>query len=181
MITTRPCPAFLALTIAMTAAPALAAPFQDLTALDVAVSATMGAAIGEPGGARAPVDRRLKLKACPEAPEISGPVMGAAVIRCQPLGWAIRVPLLTGAGGPANTARGGAATSAAPAREERDAVSRGQAVRLTVEGHGYSLSRTMIADKDGRIGDLVSVRADRSSKPVLARVTDIGEVTVPGT
>ena len=159
---------------AVAPATATAAGFQDLTDLDVAVAAHMGAEIGEPGGARAPVDRRLKLKACPEAPAVSGPVLGAAVVRCEPVGWSIRVPLKLDA-----AARSTAAAPAAQAQEE-DAVSRGQAVRLTVEGAGFAISRTMIADKDGKIGDMISVRADRMAKPILARVVDIGEVSVPG-
>lgn len=159
--------------LAFANAPASASDFQDLDALDVAVAASMGAEIGQPGGARAPVDRRLKLKTCPELPTVSGPVLGAAVVRCQSIGWSIRVPLnLEG-----RAQRTGSATPSV--REARDAVTRGQAVRLTVEGSGYSLSRTMIADRSGRIGDMISVRADRRAKPILARVTGVGEVTVP--
>ena len=161
----------------LTAAPALAGNFQDLADLDVAVAAHMGADIGQPGGARAAIDRRLKLKACPEAPAVTGPVLGAAVVRCDPVGWSIRVPLTAGA----QSSSSASATGSSAARQpERDAVTRGQAVRLSVEGNGFSLSRTMIADATGKIGDLISVRADRSSKPILARIVDIGEVSVPG-
>ncbi len=162
----------IAALILVNSVPAIAASFQDLTALDVAVAANMGAEIGKPGGARSPVDRRLKLKACPEAPTISGPVLGAAVVRCDSVGWSIRVPLLLDARRDASASQ--------PSEEARDAVTRGQAVRLTVEGRGFSLSRTMIADATGKIGDMVSVRESRSAKPVLARITGIGEVSVPG-
>ena len=158
----------------LAAAPALAGNFQDLSDLDVAVSAHVGAQIGEPGGARAPIDRRLKLKACPDAPSVSGPVLGAAVVRCEPIGWSIRVPLLSG-----GQANGNAAGAGAARQEMRDAVTRGQAVRLSVEGRGFSLSRTMIADANGKIGDMISVRADRSARPILARIVAIGEVSVP--
>ncbi len=167
-------PTAIAAAAAIAIAPAAAAGFQNLTDLDVAVAAHMGAEIGEPGGARAPVDRRLKLKACPEAPAVSGPVLGAAVVRCEPVGWSIRVPLKLDA-----ATRSSAASPAARVKED-DAVSRGQAVRLTVEGTGFAISRTMIADKNGKIGDMISVRADRMAKPILARVVDIGEVSVPG-
>lgn len=154
--------------------PAFAASFQDLAELDVAVAASMGAEIGQPGGARAPIDRRLKLKPCPTAATVSGPVMGAAVVRCEAVGWAIRVPLLLGASQPGS---GGNNQSAAA---DTPAVTRGQAVRLTVEGAGFTLSRTMIADATAKVGDMVSVRENRSAKPILAKVTGIGEVTVPG-
>src|SRR3546814_5565033 len=60
------------------------------------VVAKFGAAIGQPGGPAAPIDRRLKLAACPDTPSVEGPVMGAAVIRCAPVGWRIRVPLRAG-------------------------------------------------------------------------------------
>jgi flagella basal body P-ring formation protein FlgA len=161
-------------TIALLAAgPAWAASFQDLGELDVAVAASMGAEIGQPGGARAPIDRRLKLKSCPTAATVSGPVMGAAVVRCDPVGWAIRVPLLLGASPSGSTTNTQSATA-------EPAVNRGQAVRLTVEGAGFTLSRTMIADANGKVGDMVSVRENRSAKPILAKVTGVGEVTVPG-
>ena len=159
----------------LAASPALAGNFQDLGELDVAVAAHMGAGIGEPGGARAPIDRRLKLKACPDVPDVSGPVLGAAVVRCEQVGWSIRVPLrLDG------QASGGTARQNASNQEESDAVTRGQVVRLSVEGNGFSLARTMIADATGKVGDLISVRADRRSKPILARITGVGEVSVPG-
>ena len=161
--------------------PAAAGNFQSLDDLDVAVAAHAGAKIGDPGGARTPIDRRLKLKACPDAPSVSGPVLGAAVVRCEPIGWSIRVPLrLDAATSGATNSNNGVPRTMASRQQERDAIVRGQAVRLTVEGRGFTLSRTMIADANGKIGDMISVRADRSSKPVLARVVDIGEVSVSG-
>lgn len=162
----------LAVIALLVTGPAFAASFQDLAELDVAVAASMGAEIGQPGGARAPIDRRLKLKPCPTAATVSGPVMGAAVVRCDPVGWAIRVPLLLGAS--QKSTSGGANQDSTPA------VTRGQAVRLTVEGAGFTLSRTMISDATGKVGDMVSVRENRSAKPILAKVTGVGEVTVPG-
>lgn len=152
---------------------ASASEFQDLEALDVAVAASMGADIGQPGGARAKVDRRLKLKACPDVPTVSGPVLGAAVVRCQPIGWSIRVPLTMQAAAAPGPALGRSSNTA------RDAVARGQAVRLVVEGNGFALSRTMIADRDGKIGDMISVRSDRRAQPILVRVIGMGEVAVP--
>ncbi len=47
------------------AAPALAQGFQDTKLLDKAVAGFTGHLIGEDGGARTPIDARLKLASCP--------------------------------------------------------------------------------------------------------------------
>src|SRR3546814_2496880 len=65
--------------------------FEDINGLEAMVVAKFGAAIGQPGGPAAPIDRRLKLAACPDTPSVEGPVMGAAVIRCAPVGWRIQI------------------------------------------------------------------------------------------
>ena len=69
---------------------------QDLDALERRLVIALGADIGAPGGPRAPIDRRMKLAACPTQAEIAPPMQGAATIRCAPLGWRIRVPLVPG-------------------------------------------------------------------------------------
>ena len=51
--------------VLLVAAPAAAADFQDTVALDRAVASFTGHGIGADGGARAPVDARLKLAHCP--------------------------------------------------------------------------------------------------------------------
>src|SRR6478609_6219167 len=56
--------AVAALALLGATAPALAAGFADPAAIDRAVAAFTGAPIGTPGGARTPVDRRLRLAAC---------------------------------------------------------------------------------------------------------------------
>src|SRR3546814_17824941 len=70
--------------------------FEDINGLEAMVVAKFGAAIGQPGGPAAPIDRRLKLAACPDTPSVEGPVMGAAVIRCAPVVGRIRFPLRAG-------------------------------------------------------------------------------------
>ena len=82
--------------LAFLAAPAQAQQFENLDRLDSIVAMTVGANIGEPGGAAAPVDRRLKLAVCPDVPQVSGPVFGAAMVECKSVGWRIRVPLTPG-------------------------------------------------------------------------------------
>ena len=68
--------------------------FQDTTAIDVAVAAFTGQAAGTQGGARAPVDPRLKLAACP-LPQLdwrSG-YQDAVVVTCDSPRWRIYVPI----------------------------------------------------------------------------------------
>ena len=51
------------------APPALAQQrFENLDRIDSLVAMSVGANLGEPGGPMAPVDRRLKLTACPTMP-----------------------------------------------------------------------------------------------------------------
>lgn len=171
---------------ALLLAPALTAPLpaaaqamQNLGEIDILVAATMGAEVGEPGGARALVDRRLKLKACPVALEITGPEMGAAAVRCPSLGWRIRVPLnlaatpATAAASAAPQPRGGAALG-------QEAVKRGEPILLTVDRPTFSLSRVMIADKDGRVGEVIPVRDEPKGRPIFVRIVEPGRATILG-
>lgn len=144
--------------------------FQDTAGLDRLVSETIGVAIGQPGGARAAVDKRLKLAACPAEPRVEGPVFGAAIVRCPELGWRIRVPL--------NTATQSTSHTPGPAKAEI-LIRRGQNVILVYKGAGFSLSKQMIADENGAIGDLIAVRQDRRSPRILAEVTGNGQVVLP--
>jgi flagella basal body P-ring formation protein FlgA len=150
---------------------------QDLSEIDVLVAATMGAGIGEPGGARAPVDRRLKLKACPVALEVTGPDLGAAAVRCPALGWRIRVPLdLAAEREQAVAARPGQGRTAAGQGVE--GIKRGEPILLTVDRPMFSLSRVMIADKDGRVGEVIPVRDDPRGKPIFVRIVEPGRATI---
>lgn len=152
---------------------------QDLNEIDVLVAATMGAGIGEPGGARAPVDRRLKLKACPVALEVTGPDLGAAAVRCPALGWRIRVPLdLAAEREQAVAARPGQPRAVAGQGQGVEAVKRGEPILLTVDRPMFSLSRVMIADKDGRVGEVIPVRDDPKGKPIFVRIVEPGRATI---
>lgn len=164
------------------AGPAYAGQFENLDRLDSIVAMTVGANIGEPGGAIAPVDRRLKLAACPEVPEVSGPVFDAAMIECKAIGWRIRVPLKPGGAYTAGTASVQPAdlNRNAPAATKQIVVKRGDPVQLVAGGASFSVSRMMIADEDGAVGDMIRVRENRRENPILARVTEMGIVRVPG-
>ncbi len=80
----------------LVATPLMAAPtagFEDLDKLEARVIAAVGAGIGEPGGPQRPIDRRLRLASCPNAPMIAMSFTGAATLECEAIGWRIHVPL----------------------------------------------------------------------------------------
>lgn len=170
----------LALLSAAAAAPVQAQQkFENLDRIDGLVAMTVGANIGEPGGPLAPVDRRLRLAACPGTPSVEGPVFGAAMVKCDALGWRIRVPL---AGGSAAVAAAPAARygmAARPAQREM-VVKRGDPVQLVAGNSEFSVSRMMVADEDGALGDTIRVREDKRAAPVLAQVVAMGTVRIPG-
>lgn len=131
--------------LAALSAPAAAnTAWEDLSALDARVEAISGVAIGQPGGAVAPLDRRLKLAACPQPAAIDAPSNGAIAIRCVPLGWRIRVPLSAGSG----NAKSGLEL----------AIRRGNLIELEYDGEGFSASASGIALDDGAAGQPIRVK-----------------------
>lgn len=155
------------------------AQFENLDRIDGLVATTVGANIGEPGGAIAPVDRRLRLAPCPGLPDVTGPAFGAAIVSCAKIGWRIRVPLSIApeAAKPAQTARAAAPVASAP---RHVVVRRGDPVQMVAGGASFSVTRTMIADEDGAPGQMIRVRDDRKSDPVIAQVMENGIVRAPG-
>lgn len=162
--------------------------FENLDRIDSLVAMTVGANLGEPGGPAAPVDRRLRLAACPVTPSVEGPIFGAAMVKCDALGWRIRVPLVAGGAAaasgplPRTTSPYGAAsrfTRAAPALKEA-VVRKGDPVQLMAGNAAFSVSRMMIADEDGAPGETIRVREDKKSTPIFAQVVEMGIVRIPG-
>ena len=146
------------------ATPALASGFADPVTIDRAVAEFTGAAIGAPGGARSPVDRRLRLAACGSALALEwyGRARDTVLVRCpQQGGWRLFVPLAAGA-----TAQGGP-----------DVVGRGEMVTITVRGSGFTLSRQGEALEAGAIGEWIRVKpADKRSEALRAQVVRPGLV-----
>lgn len=156
--------------------------FENLDRIDSLVAMTVGANIGQPGGPIAPVDRRLRLAACPAVPEISGPTFNAAIVECKAHGWRIRVPL---------SAAPQAMPQAAPVAYQRHApahqpparivvVKKGDPVQLLAGGIAFTVSRMMIAEEDGAAGQMIRVREDKKGDPVMAQVVETGIVRAPG-
>ena len=167
--------ALLLLALLAVPLPALAQGFENLEMLDNRVAAALGANIGEPGGATTPIDRRLRLQACPQPVEIGEPMAGAVAVRCIPLGWRIRVSIVA-------SAETRQVASAAQVRQERaePVVRRGDQVELVAIAAGFTVSTLATADQDGAPGDRIRVRTERRSAPVIGQVLPDGRVALPG-
>ena len=164
----------IVLLLALAATPALAAdPFQNIPALESRVVGALGAAIGEPGGPAAPIDRRLKLAQCPTNVAIDPPVMGAIALRCPGAGWRIRVPLAR-LGGAVQQAAYSAPVKAEPV------IRRGDPVDLVAEQAGFSVSVSAVAQEDGALGSRIRVKTDGKNTFIFAEVIDAGLVRLPG-
>ena len=137
--------------------PAYAGNFQSLEAVDARASEAAGSIVR-------PVDRRLKLAACPEELQADAPAQGAVSVRCAPLGWRVRV--LIGAN---------AASSSAPV-----AIKRGDPVSISFVAPGFSATTSGIAETEARIGERVRVRVDTKGNPVMGEAVDAGTVRVGG-
>ena len=164
----------LGLIAAMPAA-ALSAPFEDIGGLEARVIGALDADIGAPGGPVAPIDRRLKLQACPTPPTIDPPALGAIALRCPALGWRIRVPLK-----PADMQGVSVSSTYAPrqASSEPAAVRRGDPVELIAQGAGLTVSTQAVAQEDGARGARIRVKTDAKSPVIIAEVVDMGKVRV---
>jgi len=156
----------LASACALLPAAAYASSFADPVAIDGAVAGFTGHAIGEPGGARAPVDRRLRLAACAQPLSLEWHGDRASVlVRCPEAGWRLFVPL---------TAQQQAA--AAPVATQK-VVARGETVTVALRGRGFALQRQAEAMEPGAVGDWIRVRpAGRDAEPLRARVIRPGLV-----
>lgn len=149
--------------------------FENLDKLEGRLVGALDADIGQPGGPAAHIDRRLKLKPCPAPVTIDPPALGAVALRCETLGWRIRVPLTRGAG----TAAAAAAfvpVAAAPAQPV--AIKRGDPVELTATRDGFTVTTEAVAQEDGRIGGRIRVRPSDKGAIVIGEVVDSGRVRV---
>jgi flagella basal body P-ring formation protein FlgA len=164
----------LTLLAAAIAAPAQAQTFENLAMLDSRISAALGAGIGEPGGAVTPLDRRLRLAACPQPAEIGEPAAGALAVRCAVQGWRIRVPLVR------NASSGTTAAASPSAVRAEPIVRRGDQVELVAIGASFAVSTLAIAEQDGAPGDRIRLRTERRTTPIFGQVLADGRVALPG-
>lgn len=151
--------------------------FQDLDALDAQIAASLGAPAGSPGGAAYPLDRRLRLAACNEAIRVAAPSQGATAVSCGPNGWRIRVAVLPSATPPSRGAGdGGSAGRPASAAAAAEMVARGEQVRASIVGTGFSVSTMATAEESGAQGQRIRIRIEGRARPVYATVTGPREV-----
>jgi len=153
--------------------------FENLDRIDGLVATTVGAGIGQPGGAAAPVDRRLKLAPCPNLPQVDTPTIGAATVSCPALGWRLRVALIPGG------ELSSQISAVSPRRVIASAptppvIRKGDPVQLVAGDASFMVSRPMVADEDGAPGASIRVREGPRAAPVTARVESAGVVRIPG-
>ncbi|WP_066798405.1 flagella basal body P-ring formation protein FlgA [Sphingomonas soli] len=155
------------------ASPALAGDFQSTRMLDTIVAQFTGKAIGELGGARAPVDDRLKLANC-AAPQLEWrtPAQDAVVVRCMAPSWRIYVPV-NAAPRPIAPAAPVAAV-AAPVAKAEPVIRRGDAVAIEVNAAGFSISREGIAMGDAPAGGRLPIKVDEKKPPIQAIAIEPG-------
>ena len=160
------------------AAPAAASEFQSTAMLDTIVSQFTGKRIGEQGGARAPVDNRLKLASC-AAPQLEWrtPAQDAVVVRCMAPGWRIFVPVNAV---PPPAALAAAARAPAPIKAEA-VIRRGDAVTVEVNAAGFSITRDGIAMSDAPAGGRLTIRIDEKKPPIQAVAIEAGSARLSAT
>ena len=155
---------------------AMADTVADHAALDRLVAAFAGAAIGAPGGALAPVDRRLRLRPCTAPPALQwhgAPGRTVAVTCSGPGGWRIFVnlaPLAAPANHPASSRTAATRTAA---------IKRGDALTVAVIGQGFVIRRSAEALESGVAGDWIAVRTGAQNEPVRARIVEPGLAEIP--
>ena len=169
------------LTAAMLAplpAAAQAVRFQDTQSLDVAVQAFTGKRIGEQGGARAAVDKRLKLAAC-DLPQLDwrGSYQDSVVVRCDAPAWRIFVPVLVP---PRATPVAAAAAPAPMVAKAEPVIRRGDPVTLEAGAAGFSITRDGVAMGDAAPGARLMVKVDPAKPPVQAVAIESGRASLPG-
>lgn len=163
------------LATALLAVPAAAqqGQFADPAAIDAEVAAFTGSAIGTPGGARHPVDRRLRLAQCPQALALAWHGQGADMVRVEcpsGAGWRVFVPVNRG-----STTAPVASMQAQP----QVVVERGQVMTIIVEGRGFAVSQQGEALEDGAIGSWIRIRPEGNREVIRAQVRTPQRAVIP--
>lgn len=140
--------------------------FTDPVAIDRLVEVFTGQRIGSAGGASAPTDPRLRLRACEvplQADWYGAPGRSVSVTCPDAHGWRIFVSLL--------------ALPHAP--QASPAVRRGDSVTIAIKGRGFTVQRTGEAQASGAQGEWIAVRTERGGEPLRARIERPGLVAIP--
>ncbi len=173
---------FALLSIAV-ATPLAAAPtFQDTAAIDRAVAAFAGHAIGDEGGARTPVDTRLKLASCPMVSMAwRSDAHDAVVVTCTGPEWRLFVPMRMPVVAPKTAAPLVIEPSNAPAPlRPVYVIKRGDPVTISAGSPGFSITREGVAAGDAVAGGRFLVKVEQTRAPVQAVAIASGRATLPG-
>ena len=169
----------LSLAALMAASPAIAQSFQSTTMIDKAVAGFTGRGIGEDGGARTPVDARLKLTACSMVTmNWRTPVHDSVVVACPDPEWRIFVPIRIAAPAivPASPL---APTPAAPVKAEV-VIKRGDPVSVAAGSDGFAVTRDGIAVNDAAAGQRLLIKVQDGKPPIQAIAVEPGKAMIPG-
>jgi len=154
----------------------MAASFQDTAALDASVAAFTGRPTGAEGGARTPVDARLRLATCPTVSlSWRSEQHDAVVVSCAGPAWRIFVPVIRPANAPAAVA-----ASFVPVARAAPVIKRGDPIVIEAGTEGFSISREGVAMGDAAPGGRFMVKVDDTRTPVQAIAVDAGRATLPG-
>ena len=159
--------------LSLAACPASAQGVQSAALIDKAVAGFTGHRIGEAGGARAAVDTRLKLAACPMVSLAwRTDSRDSVIVTCSDPQWRIFVPVLL----PVSTP-----TPATPAAKLAIVIKRGDPVTLVAGESGFSVTRDGIATTDAVAGARVLIRVQDGKPPIQAIAVEPGKAMIPGT
>ncbi|MBX7481895.1 flagella basal body P-ring formation protein FlgA [Qipengyuania qiaonensis] len=156
---------------ALFATTAAAASPMEHSIIDRAVADFTGAAIGQPGGAKLPVDRRLRLASCQSPLDLQwfGRDQRSIQVACPREGWRIYVAV----DGVANHA------GQVPEQYGETIVKRGENVSILVRGRGFTLTRQGSAVEDGAQGEWIRIRASgERTETMRALVIRPGQVGI---
>ncbi|MEG3181762.1 flagella basal body P-ring formation protein FlgA [Sphingomonas sp. LT1P40] len=168
---------------ALLAATSTPVAFQSTEALDQLVQQFAGAPIGVEGGARAAVDKRLRLAACAD-PQLSwrSAAEDAVVIRCPgPQQWRVfvAVNVLPKAAPTRAPVAVAAVRPPAPVKAE-SVIKRGDPIMVEAGAAGFSITRQGVAMGDAPVGGRVIVKMDDKRPPVAAIAMESGRARLPG-
>ena len=170
-----PWPALLGTAFLAAAVPLSAAVPMDLSIIDRAVADFTGAAQGTPGGAKLPVDRRLRLTACDGALDLSwfGRDNRSVQVVCPSAGWKIYVAVDAASSAPAY----GRAQASPSAPSGETLVKRGEGVTILARGSGFTLTRQGEALEAGSLGEWIKIRpVGEKTATLRAQVLRPGQV-----
>lgn len=154
-----------AFAVALAAAPSAGAQqaSEDWQTIDMLTQAVAKAI----GRTAIPIDRRIKLARCPEQASVTTVDARTLAVRCDSLGWRLRVAM-SGPAGAAPVAAGFTASASAPV------IRRGDTVRVSIETATFSVSYSATAAEDGRVGETIALRGNGPKAMISAVVTGPG-------